>query len=256
MRNRIALVTGAGRGIGRAIAVGLARDGVDVVLTARTESELVEVAGLVEAAGQRSLPVVTDLVAPDAVPQLVEQTVAWGNVNILVNNAGIGSSYAPQPVVNFDDDYWDLTMALNVTAPYRLTKAYLPGMIEDGWGRIINIASINAKVTAMHDAAYTVSKHALAGLTKSTAVEVVQHGITANSVCPGVTRTTMNDKRLAYDEQRTGMSFADLEANASPLGRRLDPEEIAALTVFLATEGASGINGQSLNVCGGRVLAA
>ncbi|MCP3693176.1 MAG: SDR family oxidoreductase, partial [Planctomycetaceae bacterium] len=97
---------------------------------------------------------------------------------------------------------------------------------------------------------------ALAGLTKSTAVEVVQNGITANAVCPGVTRTAMNNKRLEYDEQRTGMAFEELEKNASPLGRRLVPDEVAALTVFLATEGASGINGQLLNVCGGRVLAA
>ncbi|HIA20495.1 MAG TPA: SDR family oxidoreductase [Planctomycetaceae bacterium] len=256
VKERIALVTGAGRGIGRAIAIGLAQDGVDVALTARTEAELQEVAQLVEQQGRRALCVVADLSSPDGPRQILEQTEPWGVVNILVNNAGIGSSHAPQPLLNFDDDYWHLTMALNVTAPYLLTKCYLPGMIEQGWGRLINIASINAKVTAIHGAAYTVSKHALAGLTKSTAVEVVQEGITANAVCPGVTRTAMNDKRLQYDEQRTGTSFADLEKNASPLGRRMVPEEMAALAVFLATEGASGINGQLLNVCGGRVLAA
>lgn len=256
MKERIALVTGAGRGIGRAIAIGLAQDGVDVALTARTETELVEVAGQIEQQGQRALCIVADLTSADGPQQILEQTKAWGTVNILVNNAGIGSSHAPQPLVSFDDDYWNLTMALNVTAPYLLTKLCLPGMIAQGWGRIINIASINAKVTAIHGSAYTVSKHALAGLTKSTAVEVVQEGITANAVCPGVTKTAMNDKRLQYDEQRTGMDFADLEKNASPLGRRLLPEEIAAMTVFLATEAASGINGQLLNVCGGRVLAA
>ena len=256
VKERIALVTGAGRGIGRAIALGLARDGVDLVLTARTESELTDVAREVEQQGQRALCVVADLGSPEAPEKLFAETEPWGEINILVNNAGIGSSYAPGPLVNFDDDYWNLTMALNVNAPYRLTKLYLPGMMAQGWGRIINIASINAKVTAMHGAAYTVSKHALAGLTKSTAVEVVQDGITANAVCPGVTRTAMNNRRLEYDEQRTGMTFEELEKNASPLGRRLVPDEVAALTVFLATEGASGINGQLLNVCGGRVLAA
>ena len=256
VKERIALVTGAGRGIGRAIALGLARDGVDLVLTARTESELTDVAREVEQQGQRALCVVADLASPEAPEKLFAETEPWGEINILVNNAGIGSSYAPGPLVNFDDDYWNLTMALNVNAPYRLTKLYLPGMMTQGWGRIINIASINAKVTAMHGAAYTVSKHALAGLTKSTAVEVVQDGITANAVCPGVTRTAMNNRRLEYDEQRTRMTFEELEKNASPLGRRLVPDEVAALTVFLATEGASGINGQLLNVCGGRVLAA
>ena len=256
VKNRIALVTGAGRGIGRAIAMGLAQDGVDVALTARTESELLEVAQFVEAQGQRALCVVADLSSPAGIEQIVAETEPWGAVNILVNNAGIGSSHAPQPLLNFDDEYWHLTMALNVTAPYLLTKSYLPGMIQQGWGRLINIASINAKVTALHGAAYTVSKHALAGLTKSAAVEVVQDGITVNAVCPGVTKTAMNDKRLEYDAQRTGTSFSDLEKNASPLGRRVVPEEVAALTVFLATEGASAINGQLLNVCGGRVLAA
>ena len=256
MKKRMALVTGAGRGIGRAIAIGLAQDGVDVALTARTETELAEVAEQVEQQGQRAFCVVADLASPEAPAKLLAETEPWGEINILVNNAGIGSSHAPGPLVNFDDDYWNLTMALNVHAPYLLTKLYLPAMMAQGWGRIINIASINAKVTAMHGAAYTVSKHALAGLTKSTAVEVIQDGITANAVCPGVTRTAMNDKRLEYDEQRTGMAFEELEKNASPLGRRLLPEEIAAMTVFLATEAASGINGQLLNVCGGRVLAA
>ena len=256
VKERIALLTGAGRGIGRAIALGLAQDGVDLVLTARTESELAEVADLVRQEGRQALCVAADLTEAGAVQQVMEKASSLGAVNILVNNAGIGSSHAPQPLLNFDDDYWHLTMALNVTAPYLLTKACLPAMMAQGWGRIINIASINAKVTAMHGAAYTVSKHALAGLTKSTAVEVVQDGITANAVCPGVTRTAMNDKRLEYDEQRTGMAFEELEKNASPLGRRLLPEEIAAMTVFLATEAASGINGQLLNVCGGRVLAA
>ena len=255
VEKRIALVTGAGRGIGRAIAIGLAKDGVDVALTARTETELTEVAQQVQQHGQRALCVVADLAIPEAPEKVYAETEAWGEVNILVNNAGIGSSYAPGPLVNFDDDYWNLTMALNVNAPYHLTKLYLPAMIAQGWGRIINIASINAKVTAMHGAAYTVSKHALAGLTKSTAVEVVQNGITANAVCPGVTKTAMNNKRLKYDEQRTGMAFEDLEKHASPLGRRLVPDEVAALSAFLATEGASGINGQLLNVCGGRVLA-
>jgi len=126
-------------------------------------------------------------------------------------------------------------------------------MIERRWGRIINIASINAFIASMPSAAYTASKHALAGLTKATAKEVAQHGITANAICPGVTKSKMNDLRLQYDAERLGTTFEELEQAASPLGRRLEPEEIAALAVFLASDEARAINGQSIRVCGGVV---
>lgn len=254
MPNRIVLITGAGRGIGRAAAAALAREGHRIALTARTSTELDAVAAEVREAGGEPLAVVADL-ADRATPAAVMNQVAahWGPVEILVNNAGIGSSANPKPVVDFDDDFWDLTMALNVTAPYLLTKLALPAMIAARWGRIINIASINATVPALHASAYVASKHALAGFTKATAREVAAQGITCNAVCPGVTATRMNDKRIEYDSQRLGKSFAEIEAGASPLGRRLLPAEIAAAVAFLASDAASAINGQLMNVCGGTV---
>jgi len=109
-------------------------------------------------------------------------------------------------------------------------------------------------VPSFHGAAYTASKHAIVGLTKATAMEVAADGITVNAICPGVTRSEMNDQRLAYDAERLGVSIADLEAQASPLGRRLEPEEIATLAVYLAEDGARAVNGQSINVCGGRCM--
>jgi NAD(P)-dependent dehydrogenase (short-subunit alcohol dehydrogenase family) len=186
---------------------------------------------------------------------IVERVVReWGPIQILVNNAGIGSSANPQPLVDFDDDFWEATMALNVTAPYRLTKLVLPAMIQAKWGRIVNISSINAKVPALHGAAYVASKHAIAGLTKATAREVADQGITCNAVCPGVTATRLNDKRIEYDSRRLNKSFAQLEAESSPLGRRILPDEVAAAVTFLAGDGANAINGQLLNVCGGTVM--
>ena len=254
MPNRVSLVTGAGRGIGRAIALGLAKAGHRVAVAARTLDQLDDVAAEIRAGGGEALPIVADLLDRPAAARLVDRVnEQWGPIDILVNNAGVGSSQSPRPLVDFDDDFWDLTMAINVTAPYLLTKRVLPAMIERSWGRIINIASINAFIASMHGAAYTASKHALAGLTKATAKEVAQHGITANAICPGVTKSKMNDLRLQYDAERLGTTFEELEQAASPLGRRLEPEEIAALAVFLASDEARAINGQSIRVCGGVV---
>ncbi len=255
MQNRIALVTGAGRGIGRACAVALAAQGAKVAVTARSEDQLASLVDEIQTAGGTAMALAADLTDRAVPGKLLDQVrQAWGPVEILVNNAGVGSSSNPKPLVAFDDDFWDLTFAINVTAPYLLTKLALPAMIERGWGRIINIASINAKVPSFHGAAYTASKHAVAGLAKAAALETAGTGVTVNSVCPGVTRSLMNDKRLEYDAARTGTPFEDLERQASPLGRRLEPDEIAAMVAFLATDAARAITGQSINVCGGRAM--
>jgi 3-hydroxybutyrate dehydrogenase len=255
LKDRIVLVTGAGRGIGRASAVALAAGGARVAVTARTAEQLEDVVCHIRECGGQSLAVCDDLSDRGAAERIVSRVrQVWGPVEILVNNAGIGSSQDAKPLVAFDDAFWDLTFAVNVTAPYLLTKLVLPEMLRAGWGRIINIASINAIVPALHAAAYVASKHALAGLTKATAKEVAGHGVTANAVCPGVTATLMNDKRLEYDARRLGRSCADLEAEASPFGRRLTPDEVAAAVVFLASEAAGAVNGQLINVCGGTVM--
>ena len=255
MTSRIALVTGAGRGIGRASSLALASVGTRVAVTSRSQDELAQLATEIRGAGGEAHTIVDDLsdrAAPERIVAAVRAT--WGPVEILVNNAGIGSSQDPKPLVEFDDDFWDLTFQVNVTAPYLLTKLVLPDMLAAGWGRIINIASINSKAPALHGAAYVASKHALAGLTKATAKEAAAHGVTANAVCPGVTATLMNDKRIEYDAQRSGKSFEAVEAQSSPLGRRLVPDEIAALVHFLAGDTAAAINGQLINVCGGTVM--
>ena len=251
---KTALVTGAGRGIGRSIARLLAEDGMQLLVTSRTQSELESLANEIRTCGGLAETMVCDFSRRSDVANLVAKLAPW-DVDILVNNAGLGSSQDPRPLTDFDDDFWDTTMEVNVTAPYLLTKALLPGMIERGFGRIINVSSINAKVPALHGVAYTASKHAIAGLTKATANEIAGSGVTANAICPGVTATAMNDLRVQYDADRLQSAFEDVEKKSTPYGRRLVPDEIAPLAKFLASEGSEGINGQLINVCGGTVMA-
>ena len=255
LQNRVTLVTGAGRGIGRAVSLALGEQGARVAVTSRSRDQLEKLVGEITAVGGEAIAIVDDLTDRAAPSRIVDQVIErWGPVEILVNNAGVGSSQDPRPLVDYNDDFWDLTMLVNVTVPYRLTKTVLPAMIEKGWGRIINGASIAGKVPTFHGAAYSASKHAVIGLTKVTAAEVAAHGVTANAICPGVTRSLMNDKRIEYDAERLGVTFEHLEQTATPLGRRLEPEEIAALAVYLASDGAAAVNGQSINVCGGTVV--
>jgi NAD(P)-dependent dehydrogenase (short-subunit alcohol dehydrogenase family) len=256
LQERVALVTGGGRGIGRAIALALTAEGARVAVTARTPGELEEVVATIRGRGGEALAVTADL-SDRAAPPRVGRAVAdhWGPVQILVNNAGVGSSANPKPVVQFADAFWDLSLMVNLTAPYLLCKAVLPAMLAARWGRVINVASINGKIGGLHSAAYAASKHGLLGLTKTLALEVVRDGITVNAICPGPVRTVMNDRRVAYDAERLGVPFAQQEATMTPVGRRLEPEEVAPLAVYLASDAARMVTGQAWNVCGGVLMA-
>ena len=129
---------------------------------------------------------------------------AFDHVDILVNNAGIGSSIDPKPLIHFDDQIWDMTFQVNVKAPYLLCKQFVPNMIERKYGRIINIASLAGKAGLLHGSAYSASKHALLGITRSLAAEVVSEGITVNAICPGAVRTVTNEPRMTYGRAPVG----------------------------------------------------
>jgi NAD(P)-dependent dehydrogenase (short-subunit alcohol dehydrogenase family) len=255
LTDRVALVTGGGRGIGRAVAVALAAAGARVAVTARSSGELEQVVAEIRKPGGQALALTADLTDRQAIRRVAADVrQAWGPIDILVNNAGIGSSSNPKPVVHFDDDFWDRSLLLNLTVPYLFCKAVLPDMMARKWGRIIQIASINSKVGSLHGAAYAASKHGLLGLTRTLAAEVARDGITVNAICPGPVRTLMNDKRIEYDAQRRGVSFQEQEASLTPIGRRLDPEEIAPLAVYLASDEARAVTGQAWNVDGGLLM--
>ena len=169
-----------------------------------------------------------------------------GSLDILVNNAGLGSSSDPKPVIDFDDRFWDRSLALNLTVPYLLCKAVLPSMIKRKGGRIINIASLASRTPQIHGVAYAASKHGLLGLTRTLALEVAKDGITVNAICPGPVQTEMNDRRIQYDSGRLGIEFSELEARLTPIGRRLQPPEMVPMAILLASDESAAITGQAL----------
>jgi NAD(P)-dependent dehydrogenase (short-subunit alcohol dehydrogenase family) len=250
---RVALVTGGGRGIGRAIALALARAGCDVAVGARTVPEIEAVAAEVAALGRRTLflPLdVLDRAQLAAAPGRVAREL--GPVDILVNNAGI---HASSPVQRTDDTTWDAVLAVNLTAPFLLTRAALPSMYERGFGRVINVASVAGKIGLKYGSAYSAAKHGLIGLTRSVAVEGAKKGVTANAICPSWTETRMLDDAVETIARATNRSLADAREailRSSPLGRAASPEEVADAAVFLACSAA--VTGQSIHVDGGEVM--
>ena len=253
LSQRTALITGASRGIGRAIALAFAREGANLIVTARTRAALADLRTEAQLLGVKVTLVVADLTKRSGVTAIA-RAIQGVKVDILVNNAGIGSSANPRPVAAFDDAFWAQTLHVNLTVPYLLTKCVLPGMLRAKHGRIINIASIAGKIGSFHGAAYAASKHGLLGLTRSLALEVVRDGITVNAICPGVVASRMNDRRVAYDAKRLHRSIGQIEAGSTPLGRRLVPEEVAPLAVFLASDDAGAITGQPYNVDAGTIM--
>jgi len=253
---RVALVTGAGRGIGRAISIKLADAGAKIVVTSRSRNELDEVVSSINKNGGEAAALECDHSDRSQSSTVLERSASsFGPIDILVNNAGVGSSGDPRPLAEFRDEFWDLTLEVNLTVPYLLSKAALPHMREQKWGRIITVASINGRVTTMHAGAYAASKHGVLGLMRSLALEHAAEGITVNCICPGPVKTRMNDIRVQYDANRLERDLAEHERGLTPIGGRLVPDDIAPMAVYLASDAARMITGQAYNIDGGICMA-
>ncbi len=254
LKTRTALVTGSTSGIGLGIARSLAAEGADVMLNGfgdpgAIRSLLDEIAGH----GVRALHDGADLAQPGACADLVRRTRdSLSGLDILVNNAGIQHTAS---IADFPTERWDAVIGLNLSAPFHLMQAAIPGMVETGWGRIINIASVHGLVASGQKSAYVAAKHGLLGLTKVGAIELANTGVTVNAICPGWVLTPLVqaqiDRRAAESGQPADSVRHALLTEKQPMAAFTTPEGIGGLAVFLCSEAARTITGAPLSIDGG-----
>ena len=248
-------VTGAGKGIGEAIALALGKAGYKVAVSARTQKDIDRVAALIQAQGGTALAAACDVTQPESIRATVTAVQqALGPIQILINNAGAADSHK---FIGHDDALWHRLIAVNLDSVYYASKAVVAPMAEAKWGRIINIASVAAKVGGKYIAAYTASKHGVLGLTRALAVELVSSNITVNAICPGYVDTPMTDHAVAIITARTKLNASEARATLeklSPQNRLVTPEEVAHVVLMLVADNARGITGQAINVDGGTVM--
>ena len=241
---RVALVTGAGRGIGRAIALRLAEHGDAVAIGDIRSDDAEETVTAIEELGGRAVALSLDVTDTRSVADALEETFGLlGPVEILVNNAGWDEMH---PFLETDEPFWDRVLDINLKGALRTTRAIVPGMVERGWGRVVNIGSDAGRVGSSMEAVYSGAKGGVIAFTKTLAREVARSGVTANTVCPGPTRTPM----LASMDPK----MASALERAVPMRRLGEPEDVAAAVAFLASDAAGYITGQTLSVSGGLTM--
>jgi 3-hydroxybutyrate dehydrogenase len=252
----VVFITGAGRGIGRAIATRFAGTGYAVALAARSHPQLLDVADEIRAVGGHSRVLVCDVTNRSSVQSAVaEAERELGAIDVLVNNAG-GADSAPFAAMS--DEMWERILAVNLTGTYHCMRAVIPSMFERRRGRVINIASIAGLTGFSYTAAYCAAKHGVVGLTRAVAHEAASKGVTVNAICPGWVDTDMTRASIERISRTTGRSTESARTaleRMSPQGRLITADEVAAVAIFLAGPDAHGINGQTLSVDGGELMA-
>ncbi len=249
LEGKVALVTGAASGIGLAIARRLAAEGARVTLAdvdvERGQYEAERIAG--------ARFIVADMTDPEACRRLVSDTIAAaGSLDVLVNNAGI---QLVAPIQDFPEAKWRQILEIMLTAPFLLTQAALPGMYAHGWGRILNIGSVHSITASAYKSAYVAAKHGLLGLTRVTALEGAEHGVTCNCLCPSYVRTALVEKQVADQARLHGIPESEVVETImvaeAPIHRLLEPDEVAKYAAFLCSDAASGVTGSAVTIdCG------
>ena len=257
LEGKIAVITGGGKGIGKAIALAFAGEGAEVVIAARTEAALKETAAEIEAMGRKCLAIATDLAVPEQVRAMVDRALkAFGRVDVLVNNAGIGGPAVS--VADMELEAWNQTLAINLTGAMLCTKYILKDdMTPRKSGNIINISSVAGRMGEPYRSPYSASKWGLIGFTQSLALEVGKYGIRVNCIAPGPVEGERIEWALRQVSKNQGISYEQALANEvarTALGRMIKPEEVAALAVFLASEKSTGITGQTINCSAGLLM--
>jgi 3-hydroxybutyrate dehydrogenase len=255
LQGKTAIVTGSTSGIGLGIAEAFARSGANVVLNGFGEATQIEKtrSELAQRTNARIVYSPADMSKPKAIEHMVRQTAdTFGGVDIMVNNAGIQHV---APIEEFPEEKWDAIMAINLSSAFHATKLVLPGMRQRGWGRVINVASAHALVASPYKAAYVAAKHGVLGLTKVTALETAEDGITCNAICPGYVRTPLVEKQIddtakAHNIPRDKV-VSDVLLKNQPNKRFVEVAELAALTLFLCSDGGASVTGAALPMDGG-----
>lgn len=250
-----ALVTGAGNGIGRAIAGELAANGLDVVIADVDRDGMEETASLVESHGRRAVSLHTDVSDETSVEETVESAIeTFGSIDVLVNNAGIAG-----PTKNVEDvtvEEWENTLGVNLRGAFLVSRSLVGKMKAQGYGRIVNISSASGKRPVPQRSPYTASKSGLLGLTRTMAVEGGEYDVNVNAVCPGTVAGPRIDRVIEREAEASGRTVEEIAAGKrakSPRNEFVQPEDVAAMVVYLCSTAADRITGQSVNVTGGKI---
>jgi NAD(P)-dependent dehydrogenase (short-subunit alcohol dehydrogenase family) len=255
LQDRVALVTGGSRGIGKAIARALAEQGAKVAICSRDAEAVRQAADEISPGGGRILAFQADVAEQADVRTLVRGIVSrWGQIHILVNNAGINARI---PIDAEDEARWIQILTVNVVGAYYVTREVVRYMPNHDGGRIINISSVLGRFGVPAYTAYCTAKHGIIGFTRALALEVVGRGITVNAICPGWVETDMAHLGMQETAAALGMSTEEFRKQALamvPIQRILDPKEVADLAVYLASDASAAMTGQTINLCGGQVM--